>query len=105
MLGYAYASRFRDRAAYFATCENSIYVRQDALRRGVGRGLLIALAVAARDCGFREMIAVIGDGGGNTASTGLHGASGFAEVGRLRRVGNKFGRWLDVVYMQRSLTA
>lgn len=103
VLGYAYASQFRDRAAYRATCENSIYVADTALRRGVGHGLLLALVDAARGCGFQEMIAVIGDGGGNAASVGLHGACGFVEAGRLVRVGNKFGRWLDVVYMQRSL--
>lgn len=103
ILGYAYASQFRDRPAYRATCENSIYVAQGAARRGVGRGLLLALIEAARGRGFREMVAVIGDGGGNAASVGLHGACGFVEAGRLLRVGNKFGRWLDVVYMQRGL--
>ncbi|MFZ4687672.1 MAG: GNAT family N-acetyltransferase [Polymorphobacter sp.] len=103
VLGYAYASQFRDRAAYAHTCENSIYVAADAARQGVGRALLLALFAAARDAGFREMIAVIGDGSGNHASTGLHRACGFAEAGRLTNVGLKFGRRLDVVYMQRSL--
>ncbi len=103
LLGYAYASQFRDRAAYRATCENSIYVAADAARQGVGRALLTALCDAARAAGFREMIAVIGDGSGNHASVGLHRACGFAEAGKLTNVGQKFGRWLDVVYMQRSL--
>jgi phosphinothricin acetyltransferase len=103
LLGYAYASQFRDRAAYRATCENSIYVAADAARQGVGRALLAALCDAARAAGFREMIAVIGDGSGNHASTGLHRACGFADAGKLTNVGQKFGRWLDVVYMQRSL--
>ena len=103
LLGYAYASQFRDRAAYRATCENSIYVAADAARQGVGRALLLALCDAARAAGFREMIAVIGDGSGNHASVGLHRACGFAEAGKLTNVGQKFGRWLDVVYMQRSL--
>jgi phosphinothricin acetyltransferase len=103
LLGYAYASQFRDRAAYRATCENSIYVAADAARRGVGKALLLALCDAARTAGFREMIAVIGDGSGNHASVGLHRACGFAEAGKLTNVGQKFGRWLDVVYMQRSL--
>lgn len=103
LLGYAYASQFRDRAAYRATCENSIYVAADAARQGVGKALLLALCDAARTAGFREMIAVIGDGSGNHASVGLHRACGFAEAGKLTNVGQKFGRWLDVVYMQRSL--
>lgn len=103
LLGYAYASQFRDRPAYRATCENSIYVAADAAREGVGRALLLALCDAARAAGFREMIAVIGDGSGNDASVGLHRACGFVEAGKLTNVGQKFGRLLDVVYMQRSL--
>ena len=103
ILGYAYASQFRDRPAYRATCENSIYVAAGAHRRGVGRQLLMALIEAARASGFGQMIAVIGDGGGNHASVGLHRACGFVDAGRLVAVGNKFGRWLDVAYMQRTL--
>lgn len=104
ILGYAYASQFRDRAAYRATCENSIYVAQGTERRGIGRALLLALIEASRACGFGQMIAVIGDGTGNHASVGLHRACGFIEAGRLVGVGNKFGRWLDVVYMQNDMT-
>ncbi len=101
LLGYAYATRFRPRAAYARTAENSIYVRHDARGRGVGRALLAALLKAAGECGFRQMIAVIG--GGEPASMALHAALGFAPAGRLQRVGWKFGRWLDVVYMQKAL--
>ena len=100
--GYAYASQFRDRAAYARTCESSIYVASTAHRQGVGRALVAALVVAARAAGFREMIAVIGDSA-NAGSIGLHRACDFHEVGRLENVGWKFGRALDVVYMQRSL--
>lgn len=101
--GYAYATQFRDRAAYAHTCENSIYVAADAHRQGVGRALLLALCDAARAAGFREMIAVIGDGTHNHGSTGLHAACGFQSAGTLTNVGLKFGRRLDVVYMQKSL--
>lgn len=103
VIGYAYASQFRDRPAYAATCENSIYVATDAHRRGAGKALMQALVDAARAAGFREMIAVIGDATGNTASRRLHAACGFHDVGTLTNVGHKFGRWLDVAYMQRSL--
>jgi phosphinothricin acetyltransferase len=103
ILGYAYAAQFRDRAAYRRTCENSIYVALGAERRGIGAALLAALCEAARAAGFAEMIAVIGDGGGNAASIGLHRAAGFGEAGRLVNVGLKFGRLLDVAYMQKSL--
>jgi phosphinothricin acetyltransferase len=103
ILGYAYAAQFRDRAAYAQTCENSVYVAATAHRRGVGKALLLALSDAARVAGFREMIAVIGDGSGNIASRRLHGACGFHDAGLLRNVGRKFGRWLDVAYMQKTL--
>lgn len=101
--GYAYAAQFRDRPAYAHTCENSVYVAAEAQRSGVGRALLTALCDAARAAGFKQMVAVIGDGAGNHASIGLHRACGFVDAGRLNNVGLKFGRWLDVVYMQRSL--
>ncbi|MFM5952990.1 MAG: N-acetyltransferase family protein [Novosphingobium sp.] len=98
MLGYAYASQFRDRAAYRYACENSIYIRHDRRGEGIGKALLSALVGAAAACGFRQMIAVIG--GGEPASVGLHAAHGFAHAGTLRAIGRKQGRWLDTVYMQ-----
>jgi phosphinothricin acetyltransferase len=100
--GYAYAQQFRDRAAYAHTAETSIYVAPDAQRSGVGRALLMALEDAARAAGFTELVAVIGDAG-NTASLALHRAAGYTHVGQLKGVGRKFGRRLDVVYMQKSL--
>lgn len=102
VLGYCYATQFRDRAAYARTCEDSIYVADAARGQGVGRALLDALVEAARASGFRQMIAVIG--GGEPASVALHGKCGFVEAGRMRNVGFKFGRTLDTVYMQRDLT-
>lgn len=103
VIGFAYAAQFRDRAAYAATCENSVYVAADAYRRGAGTALLRALIDASRTAGFREMIAVIGDAQGNIASRRLHAACGFHDAGLLTSVGNKFSRWLDVAYMQRTL--
>ena len=104
LVGYAYAAQFRDRAAYARTCENSVYVAAAAHRRGVGSALLTALCAASVQAGFREMIAVIGDGSGNIASRRLHAACGFRDAGLLTNVGLKFGRWLDVAYMQKSLS-
>lgn len=101
VLGYAYASQFRDRAAYRHACENSIYIRHDRRGEGIGKALLAALVDAARDRGFRQMIAVIG--GGEPASVALHGALGFTHAGTLRAIGRKQGRWLDTVYMQLPL--
>ncbi|MCR9179749.1 MAG: GNAT family N-acetyltransferase [Erythrobacteraceae bacterium] len=102
VLGYCYAARLRDRAAYARTCENSIYVAEAARGTGIGTGLLAHLIDAARACGFEQMIAVIG--GGEPASVALHARCGFVHAGRLRNVGFKFGRRLDTVYMQRDLT-
>lgn len=103
LLGYCYATQFRDRAAYKFTCENSVYVHPDHLGKGVGRRLLAALIPAAREAGFKQMIAVIG--GAESASVALHRASGFNQAGRMKSVGFKFGQWLDSVYMQLNLEA
>lgn len=99
--GYAYATQFRDRAAYARTCEDSIYVRPAWHGRGIGAALLDALCDAAVESGFHEMIAVIG--GGEPASVALHAKAGFRHAGRMERVGEKFGRLLDTVYMQRTI--
>jgi len=100
---YAYATQIRPRAAYRFTAEDSIYVHPDHMRRGIGRALLATLLERCSQCGFGTIIAVIG--GAEPASIGLHSALGFHEVGRLKAVGFKFGRWLDSVYMQRDLPA
>jgi phosphinothricin acetyltransferase len=99
--GYAYATQFRDRAAYRYTAEDSIYVHPDRMGRGVGRALLTALLERSASYGFRTIVAVIG--GGEPASIALHAKCGFREAGRLHRVGFKFGQWLDSVYMQIEL--
>ena len=101
VVGYAYAAQFRDRPAYASTCENSIYISQSHVGRGIGGKLLAALIAAAEQAGFRQMIAVIG--GAEAASVALHAKAGFVESGRMRSVGWKFDRWLDSLYMQRSL--
>ncbi|WP_245806066.1 GNAT family N-acetyltransferase [Erythrobacter donghaensis] len=102
VLGYAYATQFRPRAAYARTCENSIYIADTARGQGIGARLLGDLIAAARECGFEQMIAVIG--GGEPASVALHRKLGFVHAGRMRNVGFKFGRKLDTVYMQCDLT-
>ncbi len=101
VIGYAYASQFRDRPAYRFACEDSIYVRADQTARGVGSLLMGNLVDAATIYGFRQMMGVIG--GGDAASIALHAKAGFEHAGRMRSVGRKFGRWLDTVYMQLSL--
>lgn len=102
LLGYAYTGPFRPRSAYRYSVEDSIYVAPDAQRRGIGRRMLDELLERCTKLGYRQMVAVIGDSA-NHASIGVHDAAGFAEVARLPAVGFKFGRWVDIVMMQRAL--
>lgn len=101
VLGYAYATQFRDRPAYAYACEDSIYVANERRGAGIGTLLLTALCRAAEGHGFRRMVAVIG--GAEPASVALHAACGFEFAGRLTGMGWKAGRWLDTVYMQVAL--
>jgi L-amino acid N-acyltransferase YncA len=100
--GYAYAAPYRARPAYQHTVEDSVYVRVDRLGTGLGKQLMPALITAAQACGMRQMIAVVGDSA-NLASINLHRRFGFHDAGLLKDVGFKFGRWLDTVFLQRSL--
>lgn len=103
LLGYAYAGPFRPRPAYRFVVENSIYLAPEARGRGLGRLLLGELVAACERLGFRQMIAVIGDGRADSPSVRLHEAMGFRHSGRLEGSGFKHGRWLDTVFMQRAM--
>jgi len=100
--GYAYAGAYRARPAYRWTVEDSVYVAPEFHRQGIGSRLLESIIAESEACGFRQMIAVIGDSA-QVASIALHKSAGFAMVGTLRSVGFKHGRWLDTPLMQRSL--
>jgi L-amino acid N-acyltransferase YncA len=102
VLGYAYYTQFRDRSAYRYCVEDSVYVREDVRGQGVGKALVAKLIEQATAAGVRQMIAVIGDSE-NVGSIGVHSSLGFHMVGTMRAVGIKFGRWIDVVSMQRTL--
>ena len=102
--GYAYAGPYRTRPAYRDTVENSVYLRPDAIGRGIGRRLLEVLIGDCEARGYRQMIAVVGDSG-NMASIRLHERAGFELIGVFRSVGFKHGRWLDTVLLQRALGA
>lgn len=102
VLGYAYAGPFRPRPAYRFAVEDSVYVAEAARGRGIARLLLAELIARCEAPGARQMLAVIGDSA-NAASIAVHAALGFHAIGRLENVGWKFGRWLDVVMMQRAL--
>jgi L-amino acid N-acyltransferase YncA len=103
IVGYAYASAFRPRPAYRFIVEDSIYVAPDAKGQGVGRALLERLIADTRALGFRQIIAVIGDGRPDSPSVKLHERAGFRHSGKLEGSGYKHGRWLDTVFMQLAM--
>jgi L-amino acid N-acyltransferase len=101
IVGFGSLSTFRSRPAYATTVEDSVYLLEDHQGFGIGRALLEELLRLAAAHGFHAVIARIT--GENEASIGLHASCGFVLVGTEREVGRKFGRWLDVVEMQRML--
>jgi phosphinothricin acetyltransferase len=101
VVGFGSLSPYRPRPAYATTVEDSVYVDPAHQGHGVGKGLLGELVRLAADHGFHSVVARIV--GGHEASIALHAACGFEPVGVEREVGRKFGRWLDVVVMQRML--
>ena len=103
VVGWAAISRYATRCAYRFTVEDSIYLRRDHRRRGIGAALLARLIEAANAAGHHSMIAQIADH--NPASIRLHQKLGFQTVGELREVGWKFGRWLDITVMQKLLVS
>jgi phosphinothricin acetyltransferase len=103
VLGWGSLSVYNRRAAYGDTVEDSVYVAPDAQRRGVGTAILEHLVRRAGRLGHHTIIAGIVSE--QDPSITLHARHGFVEVGRLREVMFKFGRWLDVVYMQRALAS
>ncbi|MGO4447956.1 N-acetyltransferase family protein [Phyllobacterium sp. TAF24] len=98
--GYAYASYFRTRPAYWWSVEDSIYIAPEAKGKGIGKALLQRLIVDCTALGFRQFIAVIGDGHDSSASVRLHASCGFKHSGIIKGSGFKHGRWLDTVLMQ-----
>lgn len=101
VLGYAAYGVFRDFPGYVGTVEHSVYVAPHTQRRGVGRALLEELIRRANAAGLDTMIGGIDSG--NEASLALHATLGFEEQARLKGVGRKFGRRLDLVFMVKSL--
>src|SRR6187200_2474656 len=101
VVGWGALSQFRPRAAYCHSVEASVYLRHDVHRRGIGKALLLALIARAKTAGHHTLIG--GASADQVASLALQKSLGFQEVGYLREVGFKFGRWLDVVYSQLML--
>jgi L-amino acid N-acyltransferase YncA len=101
VVGFGSLSPYKDRAAYATTVEDSVYVHRDCRGVGVGKLILGELLDLATTHGFHAVIArIVGD---HEASIALHERCGFVLVGTENEVGRKFGRWLDVVELQRLL--
>jgi L-amino acid N-acyltransferase len=98
IVGWGSLSAYHARSAYRNTVENSVYVHHEFHRRGVGGAILGDLIARAKSIGHHAIIAGIDAEQG--ASVALHRKFGFEHVGHLKQVGFKFGRWLDVIYME-----
>jgi L-amino acid N-acyltransferase YncA len=101
--GYGTFGDFRVWPGYRHSVEHSVYIHKDHRGRGLGRVIMGELVAAATALGKHVLIA--GIDGGNEASLRLHVQMGFVEVARMPEIGRKFGRWLDLVFMQRMLDA
>jgi phosphinothricin acetyltransferase len=101
VLGWGSLSPYHSRCAYRFTVENSVYIHHEHLRQGLGSIILKDLIARARKMGYHAIIAAID--GSQTASIVLHQKHGFTEVGHFLEVGFKFGKWLDVVYLEHRL--
>jgi L-amino acid N-acyltransferase YncA len=102
VLGYGYCAPYRARSAYRYALEDSVYIKDGHLGKGIGSRILGDLVRISEGLGYRQVIAVIGDSA-NAGSIALHARLGFLRVGTLRSSGYKFGRWVDSVLMQRPL--
>ena len=101
VVGWSALNPFHARIGYRFTSENSVYVAANRRGQGIGRALLGPLLEAGRARGLHAILAVID--ADNEASIRLHAEFGFEKVGHFKQTGFKFGRWLDVVYMEKLL--
>ena len=106
--GYAYAGAFKGRAAYDWSCETTIYLDRGARGRGLGRKLYGALEAELKAMGILNLYACVTwqDAEDETLtqdSPRFHARMGYAEVGRFRRCGHKFGRWYDMIWMGKDI--
>lgn len=101
IVGFGCLSKYSDREGYKYTVENSVYIHHNHRSKGYGKTMLAFLIEKANELGYKCIVANID--ADNIKSIELHKRLGFVEAGRLQKVGFKFGRWLDVVIMQKLL--
>ena len=101
LLGFATYGAFRSGSGYANTVEHTVVLSDQARGKGVGRALLEALESHARTNGIHSMIASVAEE--NTTAIAFHKALGFEQVAHIPEAGRKFGRWLDVVFLQKIL--
>ncbi len=101
LAGYATFGPWRAWDGYRHSVEHSVYVEKAHRGQGIGRALMVALIEEARKSDFHVMVA--GIEAGNIASIRLHQSLGFSDAGVLREVGTKFGKWLDLAFLQLTL--
>lgn len=99
--GYAYVHKWKERAAYSNTLETTIYLDRNVKHKGIGTELMRRIICECRNCGFRVLIACIT--GENSESIEFHKSLGFSKASLFHNVGEKFGRFLDVVDMELQL--
>ena len=102
IIGWGALSPFRSRCAYRETIELTVYVRHDCHRRGCGRAIVNDLVARARSSGYHTILAASCEE--SVGSIALLKSLGFSDAGRLGEVGAKFGRRLDVIYLQLLLS-
>jgi phosphinothricin acetyltransferase len=103
LVGYAYLSTFREKAAYDSTMENTLYLKEQVRGLGIGATMLDELCRLGAMAGVREVVAVIANTPDAVPSIRLHDKAGFTRVGEMDNVGRKFDEWIGVVMMQKSL--
>ncbi len=99
--GFVSADQFRNGPGYIHCFEHTVYVAEGLRGGGAGRALMAAIEEAARDAGGHSLVG--GISGENEGAVAFHRRLGYAEAGRVREAGRKFGRWLDLVLMQKML--